>query len=274
MIASDSRLRGGEAWDCCPKILTLPRGDCAIAFAGDTWWAYPLMMQVGKAIELYPGSMDRRVDIADVKGHALRVFEQMLDSVHDLPKGQDRPERPLGTEFLFGGYSWRLGGFRIWKLHFDAQIDRYTFRPTKAWQGQAKGTSKVVAFAGDAAPVAKKRLSELLKANGKADAGSFDMEPFEVLRDIIREGSHPTVGGPPQVAKVYRFARTQPFGVHWPSLDGPVTVMGRPALDYEQFAVPAIDPDRPAAFLREWRDDSLAGDSRPQGSDSFDADLP
>lgn len=259
VIASDSRLRGGEAWDCCPKILTLPREDCAIAFAGETWWAYPLMLQMANAIELYPGSMDRRIDIADVKGHALRVFEQMLDAVHDLPYGQDRPNRPLGTEFLFGGYSWRHGGFRIWKLHFDTEIDRYTFRPAKPWRGQAEGTSKIVAFAGDAASAAKERLDDLLKERDKTSAGSFDMEPFEVLRDLIRDGSHPTVGGPPQVVKVYRFAKTQPFGVRWPDSQGRITMFGRSALDYEDFAAPVIDPDDPDAFGRSRHDRDAVG---------------
>ena len=31
IIASDSRLCGGYRWDNCPKILTFPRNDCAIA---------------------------------------------------------------------------------------------------------------------------------------------------------------------------------------------------------------------------------------------------
>lgn len=74
VFASDSRLRSGEAWDCCPKILTLPRSDCLISFAGSTAYAYPLMLQMARAIEFYPASSDRRVDIAHLKGHTLRVF--------------------------------------------------------------------------------------------------------------------------------------------------------------------------------------------------------
>lgn len=249
VLASDSRLRGGEAWDCCPKILTLPREDCAIAFAGDTWWAYPLMLQMANAISLHPGSSDRRVDIADVKGHALRVFEQMLDAVTDLPFGRKRPDRPVDTEFLFGGYSWKLGGFKIWKLHFDIEIDRYTFRPTTPWRGQAEG-SKTVAFAGDAASSARERLKSLLSERGLLGTGSLNMEPFEVLRDIIRDGVHPTVGGPPQVVKVYKFARTQVFGVSWPDSGGQTAAYGRQGLAYERFSAPTIDPDRPSEFAK------------------------
>lgn len=248
IVASDSRLRGGEAWDCCPKILTLPREDCVIAFAGNTWWAYPLMLQMANAIALHPGSMSRKVDIVDLKGHVLRVFEQMLDTVHDLPNGQERPDRPLKTEFLFGGYSWKSGGFRVWKLHFDTEIDRYTFRRATPWRGQERGAHKVVAFAGDAAGAAKERLDDLLKQRDKNQTGSFDMEPFEILRDIIRDGSHPTVGGPPQLVKVYRFARTQAFAVAWPDARGSAATFGRQALGYESYAAPLIDPDNPTAF--------------------------
>ena len=33
VFVSDSRLTGGKKFDACPKILALPRTDCAIAFA-------------------------------------------------------------------------------------------------------------------------------------------------------------------------------------------------------------------------------------------------
>jgi hypothetical protein len=40
------------------------------------------------------------------------------------------------------------------------------------------------------------------------------MGPFEVLRDVIREARCDSVGGPPQVAKVYRHLNTQFFAVN------------------------------------------------------------
>ena len=36
IFVSDSRLNDWRNFDVCPKIITLPRNDCAIAFAGDT----------------------------------------------------------------------------------------------------------------------------------------------------------------------------------------------------------------------------------------------
>jgi hypothetical protein len=70
------------------------------------------------------------------------------------------------------------------------------------------------------------------------------MEPFEVLRDMIREGIDPAIGGPPQVVKVYRHLNASPFGVYWPSrTNGRITLLGRPLLDYERFAGLVLDPD-------------------------------
>jgi hypothetical protein len=48
-LASDSRLCGARI-DAAPKILTLPRSDCALCFAGDTHATYPMMLQIANAI--------------------------------------------------------------------------------------------------------------------------------------------------------------------------------------------------------------------------------
>jgi hypothetical protein len=54
VFVSDSRLSGdGRLFDACPKIFTLPRSDCAIAYAGHTEDAFPMMLQFQRAIESY-----------------------------------------------------------------------------------------------------------------------------------------------------------------------------------------------------------------------------
>ncbi|MDQ0755057.1 hypothetical protein QFZ61_001044 [Arthrobacter sp. B3I4] len=258
VFASDSRLRNGQAWDCCPKIMSLPRSDCLISFAGDTQYAYPLMLQMIQAIDMYAPSSDRRTDITVAKRHALEVFNQMRSLIHDFPRGVSSAGDPEAG-FLFGGYSWRQQEFLIWQLHYDASIDRYTFRPVHKW---AKGNSKkAIAFTGDVTVEAKNRLIDLLRDRGKLRNGGFDMEPFEVLRDMIRSNEYPTVGGAPQVAKVYRFLRSQHFAVRWPDASGLPHALGRPALTYasaegeppvpyERFDVPVIDPDSPERHSR------------------------
>lgn len=243
IFASDSRLRAGQAWDCCPKIMTLPRTDCLISFAGDTDYAYPLMLQMVRAIDFYPASLNRRTDIAVAKGHALRVFNQMRSLIHDLPPRQDSPGDPAAW-FLFGGYSWRKREFRIWTLHYDKDIDRFTFRPVNQ-QGNWSRPRKF-AFIGDVATDAREQLMALLRSRGKHINGGLDMEPFEILRDMIRSNRYPSIGGAPQVAKVYRYMQTQFFAVQWPDNSGAPHVVGRPALSYESFEAPVIDPDAPS----------------------------
>lgn len=60
VFGSDSRLGGGGNMDFAQKIFQLPRSDALFAFAGDTKYAYPLMMQLLRAVEDYPYSASRR----------------------------------------------------------------------------------------------------------------------------------------------------------------------------------------------------------------------
>lgn len=100
LMAADSRLRMGRAWDCGPRILTLPRSDSAICFAGDTHDAYPLMIQMANAIASYPPSRSRSMDLCDMKGHTVRVFNHMREQIHDLPPGQTLPAPRRRSFFL------------------------------------------------------------------------------------------------------------------------------------------------------------------------------
>ncbi len=241
-FATDSRLRFGAAWDCCPKLFTLPRSDCLVSFAGDTHYTYPLLLQMIKSMEFYSGSVTRRMDLAQAKGHTLRIFNQMHEMIEDLPSGIASLGSPDAL-FLFGGYSWRHEDFRLWTLHYNEQ---FTFAPIHWWEGE--GQEKMVRFEGDHRVDASNRLRELLKTRGKLVSGGLDMEPFEVLRDMIRCGEFAEIGGPPQLAKVYKHLNAQFIGVRWPvpgHQDTPICVAGRPMLHYERVEVPVIDPDGP-----------------------------
>jgi hypothetical protein len=102
-VASDSRVRGGQRLDVCPKILTLPRSDCVLCFAGDTAAAYPLMIQLANAVEAHEPARERSLDLARLKDHLLRVFTDMVRRITDAAL----PFEKTDAEFLFAGYSWR-----------------------------------------------------------------------------------------------------------------------------------------------------------------------
>jgi hypothetical protein len=102
VFVSDSRISGGEVFDSCPKIMTLPRTDCAIAFAGAAAHAFPMMVQLACAIDSFPKAKRRAHEIKRVCTHALRVFDGMAEllsaEISNAPEDIGVPS----AEFLFG----------------------------------------------------------------------------------------------------------------------------------------------------------------------------
>ncbi len=241
VVATDSRLRSALIWDCGPKIVPLPRTDALVCFAGETIFAYPMLLQLQNAVAMHYVSRSRRMDLYDFKGYTL----QFLNALRSRIREDGIPGAEIGADtifFLLAGYSWRRTHFALWTLHYDPHIEQFTYRPAARWRGKNK--QKRVAWIGDDVDTAKERLAALLKERGKIDQGGFDMEPFEVLRDIIRSDVSPSIGGPPQVAKIYRHMNVIPFGVYWPNRqDGRPTVLGRELLHFERPEYGFIDPD-------------------------------
>jgi len=247
IVVSDSRLGGGQYWDANPKILMLPRTDAVLAFAGHTDDAYPLMIQAYNAIRMHGPANSRAMDLFDLKGHLVRVFNHSRSFITGLPNGQSSPDNPK-AEFQLCGYSWKSKSFNVWKLHFDENKGKFTFRRTRSWKGQGEDSQKYVAYAGneDVIEEAKGMLVDVLRAKGKLTQGSLDMEPFEVLRDLLRQGKFPSIGGPIQMVKIYEHSNAVPVGIYWPDEStGRVSVLGRPLMDFEITSWGVIDPDKP-----------------------------
>jgi hypothetical protein len=239
IVATDSRLGFGCRWDCCPKIRILPREDAVVCFAGDTMYAYPIILQMQSAVAQHPKLLSRATDITDLKGHLLRILNDMVRLVQDLPIGVSK--EPEAT-FLIAGWSWKLTAFQSWLLHYDASIKRFTFRPTGSWAGP--NGDKSIAITGDYKEEYKEHLIELLRKKDKLQNGGFDMEPLEVLRDMLRTGTYDLIGGAPQIVKVYKYSSSRPFGIFWPTREsGNISIGGRPLLDYEQSQYGIFDPD-------------------------------
>jgi hypothetical protein len=206
------------------------------------------MIQAYTAISMYEPARNRSLDIADLKGHLVRVFNHSRSFITNLPRGQNRPGAPDAL-FMLSGFSWKTQRFHIWKLYYDDAIGRFTFRPTKPWAGQQTGAYKMVAYVGDKVAIteARQSLTALLRQRGVLSTSSLNMEPFEVLRDIIRSGSQPSVGGPIQICKIYEHSNVAPFGVLWPDrTSGVVALLGRPLMAYERCRWGIIDPDNPS----------------------------
>lgn len=245
VVASDSRLSGGQFWNANPKIMLLPRSDCVISFAGDTNDAYPLMLQAYNAILMYGAARSRSLDLTQLKGHLIRVFNQSRRFISHLPVGQEHPTPP-DAFFMLAGYSWRSKAFRIWKFYYDLHLQRFTFRPTSPWTGAGQ-EEKLITFVGDGPAIhdVKARLIGKLKQKNRLSSGGLNMEPFDALRDVIRSKEFPSVGGPPQLVKIYEHMNAVPMGIYWPDRKSDqVTVLGRPLMEYEKINWRVLDPDR------------------------------
>jgi len=236
IVATDSRLRSLGSWDCNPKIFTFPRTDCFICFAGDTGYAYPMIMQLQTAIRTNHKSKNRIVKLSVFKGILLKIISDMLQNKSDF----EIPE----TTFLFGGYCWFNSEFQLWEIHFDKNLDKFAYRPVKYWKGVSG--SKKVKFIGDYTKEAKEKLVELLKKKKKLISGNLEYEPLEVLRDMLLESKSEQrlykIGGPIQMIKVYKHLNVLTFGVKWKVLgEEKVTLLGRP-LEIARHSYPIFDP--------------------------------
>ncbi|OIQ87067.1 hypothetical protein GALL_310920 [mine drainage metagenome] len=263
VFVSDSRLSGdGCTFDACPKILTLPRSDCAICFAGYTGHAFPMMLQLSLAIDSYAPSRRGSLDLTSLKSHALKVFDGMAELIRTSQLVSAKQNESPGAEFLFGGYSWVKKQFELWSISFNTAEGRFVAQPahyishcndTKQVELRRRpdieGTEPIgrIAFAGDQSKLAKDLLKKRLGTQNGAVARAIklDMEPFEVVRDMLRDSHHSeTIGGAPQVTKVYQYMRTAPLGLYWPSKkSGSIHLQGRACLGYEQIDRWVLDPD-------------------------------
>lgn len=259
VFVSDSRLSGdGLTFDSCPKVMTLPRTDCAIAFAGYTGHAYPLMQQLSIAISSHAPLARRSMDIYSVRAHALKVFDGMAADIRSSNRLSSPSDTAPGAEFLFGGYSWIKKQFAFWRLHHAQGLARFIADPAQ-WVVHSEKRNEVVirrtkdpkagrrlgliAFAGDQAPHARRLLLERL--NAVPETAQLDWAPFEVVRDMLRDPNHSeTIGGAPQVVKVYQYMDAAPLGVWWPNAsEGHVHLQGRRTLGYERTERFVLDPD-------------------------------
>jgi hypothetical protein len=239
IVASDSRLTGGMTWDEGPKIFQLSRGDAVLAFAGPTYYAYPIIMQVVHAINEHDRSRDRSQSLNDLKGHLERLVQRHLAQIRDKVEEPD-------FSLVLAGYSakyqrWQAWVSKIYKQHGFKFCDHHPL--------------KRAIFVGDGVREARRRLMGSMpgKRHSRLIRAKFDWEPLDVLRDMIREKSERSVGGPIQIVKIYKHLGSMPYGVLW-DVDGvkAVTVLGRSLLDYEKTQRLVLDPDS-HRLLRTWK---------------------
>jgi hypothetical protein len=245
-IASDSRTRGVHVLDLCPKILTLPRSDCALCFAGDTADTYPMMLQLAYAIAAHEPARDRSLDVARVKDHLLRLFTDIIRQIRDPAT----PFRRSDAQFLFAGYSWRQKDFRIWTIHYVSHKKEFEAREAKSFNARLRKA----AFIGDWGTRIRNSIArELATTHG----GNFYLEPLRTLSEFLsRARANDSIGGAPQLIRITQHMSTRPLCVRWRDTD---TLLGRPLFAYENADYWIVDPMTgkfrfPRKFGMRWTD--------------------
>jgi len=235
VFATDSCLTGGEKWNTGIKLFELPRKDCLLCFAGSTFRAYPLILNLIASIKFDQRLSSQQTDIKEVLDYLTELFS---DLCADIKEGVgDIHELRAEAEFLFGGWSWKLQKFCIWKLYYSKDAGGFIFEDYHNQQ-----LSRTCIFLGDEIESAR----ELYRKEFEDD--NFDaplnMEPLKVLAVMARDKeNYNSIEGALQIAKVYASGTSEFFGVMWPSTDGKPSFLGRELSNFNKPPVRYIDPD-------------------------------
>lgn len=238
VFSTDSCLTGGgEVWKHGVKLFELPRKDCLLCFAGETFKAYPLILNLISSIKFDNKMMSQHTDLGQVLEYLCNTFTELINDLKiEIPNVAEDPHTT--AKFIFGGWNWKLQAFEFWEISYGVEQKKFLYR------GYTSNDTRPYLMIGDHIEEAEEILIDELTKSGKKIKGNFDMEPFAVLSRMARDAeSFRPIDGALQVAKVYQSGTTEFFGVMWQSIDGKHTFLGRDLNPYIKPQIRFIDPD-------------------------------
>ncbi len=236
IFATDSCLSAGERWPTGIKLFDLPRKDALICFAGRTDRAYPLILNLISALQYNKEFQDKAKDVSDLALFVSDLFTQLVYLIDDY-SSQDVHELRAEANFLFGGWSWKLQQFVLFKIYYEPQEQKFVFVDCLA-----EKKSRQVVFIGDQLEDAKTLYYR--EFEGEKSENVLDMEPLKVLTIMSRDRAEFTsIMGALQIAKVYKSGHNEMFGVMWPSIKGKPHFLGKEYKLFEKPEVRYFDPD-------------------------------
>lgn len=236
VFATDSTLTGGERWDHGIKLFELPRKDCLLCFAGETIRAYPLILNLVSSLKFNKKLENPETTLSEILNHVSELFTELIKSIVSEIPSEDIHEMRSTARFLFGGWCWQSGSFRIWKLYYSKEAEGFLFDELTSDASKTRFYTFMGGAEIDIEKNAKERFKKILDVEDLYDS-KLDMEPLRVLRDISLDPSIRGVGGSLQIAKVYKSGKTEFFGVYWPSINGNPWFQGR---EYNEYNKPAV----------------------------------
>ena len=182
--------------------------------------------------EDFQQARSRALDICEMKGHLERACTRLLSDV-DISGLYPQKRFEVDFRLLLAGYSSQQARFYTWVSTVDPSR-RLTFEPPhRKWRG--------LTFIGDNVDIAWERLAARIGAKLRSASVPRaekvpDWEPLDVLVQMIRDPLMTSIGGPPQLVKIYPHLDTMAYAIAWGIDEGTpfLTLRGRPLLDYEQ----------------------------------------
>lgn len=205
VLASDSRLSGGESWDECQKVFPLDRGDCALAFAGAANRFVPIFNQIVTFCNLHKRIYSRAMPLDLLSRRLKQVSEHLLEGVKDHPD-----KFPDGAfQFILCGWHWQIGKPVFYKFSYDERAGRIT-KGRKRLNARIMRVVHPVLFIGDCVDQIKKLYNQIADPKDV----QLDLQPLRIIQQIIDKGEIRSIGGVVQGVKLYRHLNTLPLAVH------------------------------------------------------------
>ncbi len=181
--------------------------------------------------------------IEEVLKHISDLFTDLIQKIVKEMESDDIHKLRGEARFLFGGWDWRRGLFRVWELFYAREVEGILFN--EITDDDTK--TRFYTFLGNAQQNdfikgTRKRFHKLLSDEDKLDS-KLDMEPLKLLREIALDSSIREVGGSLQIAKVYKSSQTEFFGIAWPSSDSAPHFQGRKYHPSARPPVRYLNPD-------------------------------
>lgn len=196
LIAVDSVLSAGHRWPYGPKLFpVVGRGDCAIAFEGDTNLAYPLVVNAVNFVR-YSDHLNKQT-FTDAGSVAMRMTKDIDSAYKGLLAQKLFTRGEWRCSYVFVGwcrlghpFAWRIGedDDGTWRYHDldDAKVEDPYWRQNGCF----------FAGHGDIDPV---RMAK--EAYQRGDS-SDPLRAYHAFLSVVDDKDETSVGGVPQVALI------------------------------------------------------------------------
>lgn len=181
--------------------------------------AYAFMLHAINTCLLLEGNKSGRTDLGYLARKLRETYADLRRNVKDLPFGQSTPDVPDLEVALFG-WSWRNLAFQGYRYTYDKAGSLRMY----AIQALAVDNAYPRFLMGDTARDGQVRLRGLMASRnlpipwrGAPDASDvareafLDWEPLEILCEMIEDDAVRSVGGAPQIVRIYQYGECEPF---------------------------------------------------------------